>query len=100
MEISISTQNTFFVATANRLDDIPDSILNRFSVIHMPSYSVSQKAEIFSYIWPKLLAKYDVDKKEAPQISKNLLVHVLRKYTSDWGARETENIAEALLADI
>lgn len=57
LQCHISTENTIFIATANSIEDIPETILNRFNaIIYFDEYTHKDKFVIAKqYVIPEVL---------------------------------------------
>lgn len=62
LQCHISTENTIFIATANSIEDIPETILNRFNaIIYFDEYTYEDKFIIAKqYVIPDLLKIYNL----------------------------------------
>lgn len=59
LEGCLDLSSTLVFATANSLYGIPDAVVNRFEVIHIPDFDFERKIKIAEeYSVPKLLRKY------------------------------------------
>lgn len=62
LQCHISTENTIFIATANSIEDIPETILNRFNaIIYFDEYTHEDKFVIAKqYVIPEVLKIYNL----------------------------------------
>ncbi|MBQ8730293.1 MAG: AAA family ATPase, partial [Lachnospiraceae bacterium] len=97
LETMLNTENVIFIATANSTDNIPEAILNRFSVIYMEDYSLEDKVRIAKdYTLPKLYAKFELQE-EMICFEEAVLEYIIRNYCEDSGARDLERALEMVL---
>ena len=113
LEILDSTQNKFFIdnyieepfdlskvmfiLTANSLDSIPSTLLDRLEVINMDNYLTSQKIDIAkNYLIKDIFREYKTEIK----ISKEVLEFVIENYTKEPGVRELKRLLEKLIRKV
>lgn len=113
LEILDSTQNKFFIdnyieepfdlskvmfiLTANSLDSIPSTLLDRLEIINMDNYLTSQKIDIAkNYLIKDIFNEYKTEIK----ISKEVLEFVIENYTKEPGVRELKRLLEKLIRKV
>ena len=113
LEILDSTQNKYFIdnyieepfdlskvmfiLTANSLDNIPSTLLDRLEIINMDNYLTSQKIYIAkNYLIKDIFSEYKVEIK----ISKEVLEFVIENYTKEPGVRELKRLLEKLIRKV
>lgn len=101
LECPLPTSNTIFIATANSLQNIPDSILNRFQcIIPMYDYTVEEKIIIGkNYILPKLLKNFNIPQKTL-YFSEDAIRHIILNYCHSTGVRELKHHMELLIRNL
>ena len=101
LECPLPTSNTIFIATANSLQNIPDSILNRFQcIIPMYDYTVEEKIIIGkNYILPKLLKNFSIPQKTL-RFSEDAIRHIILNYCHTTGVRELKHHMELLIRNL
>ena len=101
LECPLPTSNTIFIATANSLQNIPDSILNRFHcIIPMYDYTVDEKIIIGkNYILPKLLKNFNIPQKTL-RFSEDAIRHIILNYCHTTGVRELKHHMELLIRNL
>ena len=113
LEILDSTQNKYFIdnyieepfdlskvmfiLTANSLDNIPSTLLDRLEIINMDNYLTSQKIDIAkNYLIKDIFNEYKTEIK----ISKEVLEFVIENYTKEPGVRELKRLLEKLIRKV
>ncbi len=90
IEVPIDLSQTFFIATANSLQDIPKPLLDRMEVIEIAGYTENEKFHIAKeYLVKKQIEKAGL-KPEQLKISDNALRKIILSYTKEAGVRELE----------
>uniref|UniRef100_A0A8C9GL94 Lon protease homolog n=1 Tax=Piliocolobus tephrosceles TaxID=591936 RepID=A0A8C9GL94_9PRIM len=89
-EVDIS--NIFFICTANSIDNIPHTLLNRMEIIYFFPYTNKEKLLIFKN---HLKNKIEKDTKITDNhlfMSDELLLYIIQNYTDENGVRQLYNI--------
>lgn len=100
LEGCLDLSSTLVFATANSLYGIPDAVVNRFEVIHIPDFDFERKIKIAEeYSVPKLLRKYHLSEDEL-KINNDVLEMLARQYCSDAGMRDMLKYLEILFQKV
>lgn len=100
LEGSLDLSSTLVIATANSLYGIPDAVVNRFEVIHIPDFDFERKIKVAEeYSVPKLLRKYHLSEDEL-SINKDVIEMLARKYCSDAGMRDMQKYLEMIFQKV
>lgn len=100
LEGRLDLSSTLIVATANSLYGIPDAVINRFEVIHIPDYDFERKIKIAEeYSVPKLLRKYHLSEDEL-RIKEDVIEMLARQYCSDAGMRDMGKYLEMIFQKV
>ncbi|MFO7951956.1 MAG: endopeptidase La [Bacillota bacterium] len=96
IELPFDLSQVMFITTGNTSFNIPQALLDRMEVIHIPGYTEEDKVEIArQYLIPKQL-------EENGLISKNLVIsegavrHIIREHTREAGVRNLERSISAI----
>lgn len=96
LEGRIDISSTIVIATANSTEGIPEAVINRFEVIHIPDYNFDTKIKIAQkYSIPRLLRKYHLAEGEF-SIQKEVLEILVKQYCADAGMRDLEKYLEMM----
>lgn len=88
-DVSFSTSNILFICTSNKLSPIPETIRNRCSIIHMPSYSLEERTKISATkIVPNLLKMLEIEGKVS--VTEKMCKYIITNYTESTDIREIE----------
>lgn len=97
IEEPFDLSKVMFILTANNVNDIPATLLDRLEIIKMDNYLVSQKIDIAkNYLIKDILNDLNCDIK----ISKEILEFVIENYTKEPGVRELKRILERLIRKV
>lgn len=89
-EVPVDLSNNFWILTANRKEDIPDSILSRCKVVDLNKYSIDEKKEIAKrHMIPGVLRKNMIPP-DMLNITDAGLEEILQKHAVEPGVRELE----------
>jgi len=92
LDLPFDLSQAFFITTANALHPIPQPLLDRMEVIHLPGYSEQEKLEIATrYLWPRRLKEAGL-KSEQIQLEPAVLKAVISRYTREAGVRQLEQM--------
>ncbi len=94
IEEPFDLSEVLFILTANEIDKIPNTLLDRMEIITIDSYSVYEKIDIAkNYLLKAIFEEYNVNFK----VSKEVLEYIVTKYTKEPGVRELKRILEKLV---
>lgn len=97
IEEAFDLSNVMFILTANSLDTVPSTLLDRLEVIEISSYSVFEKIDIAkNYLLKDILFEYKSDLK----VTKDVLEHIVINYTKEAGVRELKRVLEKLVRKV
>ena len=100
IEVPFDLSNVLFIATANYIQNIPEALLDRMEIIHVDSYLTYEKFNIAKdYLIKKECAKNGIPM-EAINISDELIIEIIDKYTYEAGVRELERLIAKLCRHI
>lgn len=87
---------TFFILTANDINNIPHELRDRLEIIEINSYTEFDKANIVKkHIIPKIHSLYNINKKDI-LISDKEIKLIINNYTKESGVRDLERTLETL----
>lgn len=90
LEVDYDLSEVFFVTTANSEYDIPDALLDRMELIHLPGYTPLEKEQIArQFLIPKQFRETGISVKHIEFTSEGLHT-LLQRYTDEAGVRELE----------
>lgn len=93
----VDLSNVLWVATANRLETIPRPLLDRFDIVHLPGYSLSDKAVILrSFLIPKALERVGADPR-AIRFSEEAMAALLQSAFGDVGVRQLTSLVNRVM---
>lgn len=91
---------TFFILTANNIDNIPLELKDRLEVIELNSYTEFDKANIAKkHIIPRMYGLYNIDKNSINIKDKELKL-IINRYTKEPGVRDLERTLETLFRKV
>lgn len=101
LQCHISTENTIFIATANSIEDIPETILNRFNaIIYFDEYTHEDKFVIAKqYVIPEVLKIYNLSSANVT-FEDCTIEYIIRNYCEDAGVRDLKNNIEKIICRI
>jgi ATP-dependent Lon protease len=90
IEYPFDLSKVMFITTANTTHSIPQPLLDRMEVIHIPGYTEDEKVRIAAdYLLPKQVEEHGL-KKGQLNISELTLTSVIQYYTREAGVRNLE----------
>ncbi len=96
IEIPYDLSQVMFITTGNTSYNIPQPLLDRMELIHIPGYTEEDKVEIArQYLIPKQLKEHGLTEKNL-EISEGSLRRVIREYTREAGVRNLERSISAI----
>lgn len=100
IEEPFDLSNVLFVLTANNINDIPNTLIDRVEVIELNSYTIFEKKDIAKdYILPKVLLENMVYDSKI-KFTDELFYFIIRNYTEESGVRDLERVLSALARKI
>ena len=101
LQCHISTENTIFIATANSIEDIPETILNRFNaIIYFDEYTYEDKFIIAKqYVIPDLLKIYNLSSANVA-FEDSAIKYIITNYCEDAGVRDLKNNIEKIICRV
>lgn len=101
LQCHISTENTIFIATANSIEDIPETILNRFNaIIYFDEYTHKDKFVIAKqYVIPEVLKIYNLSSANVT-FEDCTIEYIITNYCEDAGVRDLKNNIEKIICRI
>ena len=94
IEEPFDLSEVLFILTANEVDKIPNTLLDRLEIIEIGSYSIYEKIDIAkNYLLKSIFEEYNVNFK----VSKEVLEYIVTKYTKEPGVRELKRLLERLV---
>ncbi len=96
IEVPFDLSQVMFITTGNTSYNIPQALLDRMELIHIPGYTEEDKVEIArQYLIPKQLEEHGLTDKNL-EISEGSLRGVIREYTREAGVRNLERSISAI----
>ena len=100
VELPFDLSKVMFVATANTLDTIDRTLLDRMEIINLSGYTADEKIHIASrHLFPKQLKNHGL-KKSNVKISDEIFGVIVEKYTKEAGVRNLERQIANMLRKI
>ena len=97
IEEPFDLSNVLFILTANNINDIPITLLDRVEIIELNSYTLFEKKDIAKkYLLPNIFAEHIIID-ESIRFSDELLYFIINNYTKEAGVRELERILTTLV---
>ncbi|KAG0750138.1 hypothetical protein G6F23_000439 [Rhizopus arrhizus] len=97
LNVPFDLSSVLFIATANRLDTIPEPLLDRMEVITLNGYTFEEKLYITkSHLLPKQLAIHGLQMNHI-KMSDEVLLKVAESYTRESGVRSLERTIASIV---
>jgi ATP-dependent Lon protease len=90
LEVSFDLSNVFFIATANQEFTIPDALLDRMEIIHLPGYITPEKIQIAKRFLVPRQVKSTGLKSSHIHFTVKALENIIENYTMEAGVRKLE----------
>lgn len=96
IEVPFDLSQVMFITTGNTSYNIPQPLLDRMELIHIPGYTEEDKVEIArQYLVPKQLGEHGLTEKNL-EISEGTIRRIIREYTREAGVRNLERSISAI----
>ncbi len=90
LDVPFDLSSIMFIATANVVDNLPKSLLDRFEIIEFPGYTEREKITIArNFLIPKQLQNHGLRKKDVV-FDESAVKYIIRGYTREAGVRHLE----------
>ena len=88
--------DVLFIATANYRENIPNELLDRLEIIELSSYTEIEKLNIAKNHLIKKQLEANGLKESQIEISDDMLLYLIRRYTREAGVRQIERVISTL----
>jgi ATP-dependent Lon protease len=96
IEVPFDLSQVMFLTTGNTTYNIPQPLLDRMELIHIPGYTEEDKVEIArQYLIPKQLKEHGLTEQNL-EISEGTVRRIIREYTREAGVRNLERNVSAI----
>ena len=96
IEEPFDLSNILFILTANTIENIPSTLLDRLEIIELSSYTEFEKLDIAKkYLIPNILEEYMIPKKI--KIKDEDILDVIHSYTLEAGVRDLSRLLAKLI---
>ncbi len=96
IEVPFDLSQVMFITTGNTSYNIPQPLLDRMELIHIPGYTEEDKVEIArQYLIPKQLQEHGL-KEGNLEITEGAVRRIVREYTREAGVRNLERSISAI----
>ncbi|MDR2666408.1 MAG: endopeptidase La [Endomicrobium sp.] len=104
LDVDFDLSNVMFITTANTLNNIPNTLLDRLEIIRFSSYTNSEKYRIAKdFIIPKQLKEHGL-KPEELVLNDGVISAIIKNYTHEAGVRnltrEIANICRKVIKEL
>ena len=90
LEVAFDLSDVFFIATANIMDTVPHTLMDRMEIIEFTGYTETEKFNIaIKFLIPKVFASNGLNDKIL-EIDKEAIKKIISKYTREAGVRNLE----------
>lgn len=97
IEEPFDLSEVLFVLTANEIDEIPLTLLDRLEIISINSYTLEEKIDIAkNYLIKNILKDYNINIK----IANDTIEYLVNNYTKEPGVRELKKLLEKLIRKV
>ena len=91
LDFGYDLSNVLFITTANSLSSIPQPLLDRMEVIHIPGYTSLEKFNIATqHLIPKQIEEHNINGNYKLIFQKPAIQNIISSYTREAGVRELE----------
>lgn len=99
VEEPFDLSKVFFILTANSIQDIPITLLDRVEVFELNSYTLFEKKDIAQkYLLPRIYNEHKVTNQI--KLNNNIIYKIIKNYTQEAGVRDLERVLTSLTRKI
>ena len=100
LEIPFDLSGVLFIATANSLAQVPDPLLDRMEILHLPGYTPAEKLAIAKrYLLPRQLKETGLVE-DLAAVADPALDRLIGEYTREAGVRQLEREIQGVLRKV
>lgn len=100
IEEPFDLSNILFILTANNINDIPSTLLDRVELIELNSYTIFEKIDIAkNYMLPRILLENMVYDNKI-KFNDEILYFIINNYTEESGVRDLDRVLSSLARKI